>query len=129
MKMRTNLDLMQAFNETALKFIPLYHKRVEQQLALARYNQKHFPEESQRDEPVSNSKRRDPLNITARLHTNSLSNDMDHNVEVQLNSQLQNQQLATSTQNSLADTMRNSTNEDLAAQPKKRDSILNIEIG
>lgn len=30
MKMRTNLDLMQAFNETALKFIPLYHKRVEQ---------------------------------------------------------------------------------------------------
>lgn len=38
MKMRTNLDLMQAFNETALKFIPLYHKRVEQQLALARYN-------------------------------------------------------------------------------------------
>ena len=28
-KMRTNLDLMQAFNETALKFIPLYHRRVE----------------------------------------------------------------------------------------------------
>ena len=28
-KMKTNIDLMQAFNETALKFIPLYHKRVE----------------------------------------------------------------------------------------------------
>jgi hypothetical protein len=38
-KMKTNIDLMQAFNETALKFIPLYHKRVEQQLMIARYNQ------------------------------------------------------------------------------------------
>ena len=27
-KMRTNFDLMEAFNETALKFIPLYQKRV-----------------------------------------------------------------------------------------------------
>lgn len=27
-KMRTNLDLMEAFNETALKFIPLYQKRI-----------------------------------------------------------------------------------------------------
>ena len=29
--MRTNLDLMEAFNETALKFIPLYQKRITQQ--------------------------------------------------------------------------------------------------
>ena len=29
-KIKTNLDLMEAFNETALKFIPLYQKRVNQ---------------------------------------------------------------------------------------------------
>lgn len=45
---------MQAFNETALKFIPLYHKRVEQQLALARYNKKFFSEEIQKDQLLSN---------------------------------------------------------------------------
>jgi len=27
-KIKTNLDLMEAFNETALRFIPLYKKRV-----------------------------------------------------------------------------------------------------
>jgi len=43
MKMKTNLDLMQAFNETALRFIPLYHKRVEQQLMLARHNKNNVP--------------------------------------------------------------------------------------
>jgi hypothetical protein len=30
-KIKTNLDLMEAFNETAQKFIPLYQKRVNQQ--------------------------------------------------------------------------------------------------
>lgn len=30
-KMKTNLDLIEQFNETALKFIPLYQKRVDQQ--------------------------------------------------------------------------------------------------
>ena len=29
-QIKTNLDLMEAFNETALKFIPLYQKRVNQ---------------------------------------------------------------------------------------------------
>jgi hypothetical protein len=29
-KIKSNLDLMEAFNETALKFIPLYQKRVNQ---------------------------------------------------------------------------------------------------
>ena len=37
-KIKTNLDLMEAFNETALKFIPLYKKRVNQQEMMARYN-------------------------------------------------------------------------------------------
>ena len=30
-KMKTNLDLIEQFNETALKFIPLYQKRIDQQ--------------------------------------------------------------------------------------------------
>jgi len=37
-KIKTNLDLMEAFNETALKFIPLYQKRVNQQEMIARYS-------------------------------------------------------------------------------------------
>mmetsp|Transcript_41836 Transcript_41836/g.63984 ORF Transcript_41836/g.63984 Transcript_41836/m.63984 type:complete len:124 (-) Transcript_41836:1861-2232(-) len=37
-KIKTNLDLMEAFNETALRFIPLYKKRINQQEMMARYN-------------------------------------------------------------------------------------------
>ena len=71
-----------------------------------------------------NNQQQDPLNATGsnQLHqTNSLSNevDIDHSMEVRVNSQLQNnidKERAESRQNSVADTVRHSANED----PEKR---------
>jgi len=67
--------------------------------------------------------------VTAHLNTNSLSNEVEHSMEIKINSQLQNKEDGRSRQNSIAETVRNSANDDAIVNQKKGDSIHNIELG
>jgi hypothetical protein len=50
-KIKTNLDLMETFNQTALKFVPIFEKKVNQQEMIERYNKYLFKKQNLEIDP------------------------------------------------------------------------------